>query len=276
MAQPQSILRRDVLDQGFEIGLNVDMLSPIQVARQCIDGMTRISQFGLNPDVDKGTVPEDLWYSGGLYPWQAAASAWTISSDSPADTATGTGARTVVFTGLNAGYAVMLPQTVALNGTAPVTIPGGPWFRFQELRVLTAGSQRMNVGTIQVRSAGGTVLGNIPPKRGRDKVGGFSVPADHTLYLTEMAVALLLQTNRRAHCTLWLRRDSDSGAAREAADFPASSDSYTRMEFVTPLRVPQKTDIIMRVLDISGNNGAVSGVFHGLLIDERIYAPQLV
>jgi hypothetical protein len=52
--------------------------------------------------------------------YAAAALQMTVSSSSASDTSAGTGARTVLITGLNANYAV-ISESVTMNGQTAVT-----------------------------------------------------------------------------------------------------------------------------------------------------------
>lgn len=79
-------------------------------------GYERASGWGNNPDIDLGG-PEVVDPLGGTtIPWLSSATSLEIVSDSAADAAAGTGARTVSIDGLNANYS-RVSQTVTLNGT---------------------------------------------------------------------------------------------------------------------------------------------------------------
>lgn len=75
------------------------------VAYGQVPGYRRVTALGNNPDVDSGTVPEDIWAGGGAYPWMTGATALEIVSSSANDAAAGTGARTVTINGLDINYA---------------------------------------------------------------------------------------------------------------------------------------------------------------------------
>jgi hypothetical protein len=274
----RSVLQRRDFD--FTPTHTIDMMSPLQLARLCVPGMDRISQFGLNMEISNSSSPEDLWSAGGVYLWPTAASQWEIVSSSPLDTAAGTGARRVNFAGLNSSYDAMAAVNVSLAGTTPVAIPGGPYFRFLQMQINDAGSLRRNQGTITVRPAGGgSTLGTIPAGRGRDKASMYTVPAGRTLYITEIALILVQFTspNANVHATIWTQRPGPSGFYElEASDLTcAASEPYTRIVLKTPVAMPQKTDISLRVLGVTGLTGgqsvAVAGAFHGIQIDETLY-----
>src|SRR3972149_2497177 len=103
----------------------------IEVAFGAVPGHTRVSALGSNPDVDTGTLPEDVWDGGGLYPFMTAATFLEVLSSSVNDSAAGTGARTITLFGLNASY-VPVNQVITLNGVTPVAIPTA-LFRIQNI-----------------------------------------------------------------------------------------------------------------------------------------------
>ena len=129
----------------------------IETAFGAVTGHTRISGVGSNPDVDTGTLPEDVWDGGGLYPFLTASTALEIVSSDVNDSAAGTGARTVSVAGLNSSY-VPVNQTLTLNGTTPVAIPTA-LFRIQNIRISSAGTGKVNAGIITVPAGFSLVMG---------------------------------------------------------------------------------------------------------------------
>ena len=134
-----------------------------------------------------GTDFEDIWGGSSDFVFPTAAESWEVVSDNANDSAAGTGARTVTINSLAADYSEQSPETVSLNGTTPVAIPG-THFRPNNLastRALfcaTAGSSNTNEGTITLRVAGG---GNprayILPGAGINEDGLVTAPLNKTL-----------------------------------------------------------------------------------------------
>ena len=79
-----------------------------------------------------------------------------ISSTNSADTALGTGARTVLITGLNANYDV-ITEIITLNGQVGVTT-ANIYFRINDLECQTYGTDKRNRGDIYLGS--GTITGS--------------------------------------------------------------------------------------------------------------------
>lgn len=135
----------------------------------------RFAAVGRNPDVDSGT-DEDIWSSGGDYPFNAVDAQTELLSDNAADTAAGIGAQSVTVTGLSGG--VITQETVATNGVAAVIL-ANQYSRIFATEIATAGSSGSNVGTITVQqTAGPVILGLILPLVGNVLNAIFTIPDD--------------------------------------------------------------------------------------------------
>jgi len=87
----------------------------------------------------------------------------SVVSSSAADSAAGTGAQQVLFTYLDAAFAVH-QELVTLNGVTPVNTVGVNWAYLESIQVVQVGSGKTNAGTISVYTAvagGGTVWGSV-------------------------------------------------------------------------------------------------------------------
>lgn len=93
---------------------------------------------------------KDMWNVAlQLYPFMAAAGEFTVVSSDAADAAAGTGIRTVELFILNAAFE-MKQVTVILNGTTPVVVSGGDWYRVLDMVATTAGSGGVAAGVIDL------------------------------------------------------------------------------------------------------------------------------
>lgn len=102
-------------------------------------------------DVDTATVPEDVWDGGGAYVWPAAllaAADIDIQSNAAADTAAGTGARTITIDGLDSDY-MEQSETVTLGGVTPAH-PANDYIRLCCITIVTVGSGTVNAGDINL------------------------------------------------------------------------------------------------------------------------------
>lgn len=245
--------------------LDVEGLS-IAIGASSIVGA--VSKFGAHFDLDTAELPTSLTTavlaSGGVYPYPSVAGALEVVSSDAADAAAGTGMRTVLIMGLDAEW-LLKSEIVTLNGITPVALPG-TWIRTHRMYGITAGSGKVNVGTVTVRpSGGGVTLLDIPPDFGQSVHGIFTVPADRRgFFKTWKCVHLPKAAVEAVHAHVAIvTRENDQ------ADRPfrvrQTSSTGTPNPFVVPVEIPPMTDIEMRVLTVDANNTQIAGTFQLVL-----------
>jgi len=126
------------------------------VARNLISGVANFKKQGFNSGV---TTTQRMLNSGGtaIVPLTVAAAISFVSNGAGAgnDTAAGTGARSLLITGVDASGNYQT-ETLVLNGTTPV-VTTKTWLGvLNRVQVLTAGTGRVNAGTITGTSGGNT------------------------------------------------------------------------------------------------------------------------
>jgi hypothetical protein len=110
--------------------------------------------YGANVVV--GTTEVDVWQESGKYPWLDAAEYIDFASTDAADTALGTGARSLLIAGLD-NDCVPITEVVPLDGTTPARTVN-QYYRLEECRVFAVGSGETQAGTIRGTAAtAGTV-----------------------------------------------------------------------------------------------------------------------
>ena len=157
----------------------------LQVSRGQIMGHRTVTVVGFNQNVDTQWVDIS---AGGAIAQSGAAIQLSVSSTSADDTATGTGARTIVILGLDADYNE-IQEVVTLEGLTPVFTEQF-FLRTNKATVLTAGSNGGSVGDIYIGS--GTVTDGVPATIYEDIIfdfntsltASYTIPAGYTGYLT--------------------------------------------------------------------------------------------
>ena len=234
----------------------------ISISSGNLTGVDYIEKFGMNIDVDSNK--ETIWDGGGLYNYLLSPETVAVTSTSGNDSATGTGARTVEVQGLNENYE-LITETLTVGGA-----PGVQTFiRVFRVRVLTAGSVRVNVGTLSITTTGtSTVLAQIVIQggsgTGQTFMSLYTVPAGKTAYLTQWSVGAGKQ-NTDAVCFL-MCRPLDGDTAFNAKDMVAVSATTFAKNYVIPLMFAEKTDIEIRGYSTT-NNSVVTSSFNLILID---------
>lgn len=120
------------------------------------DNVFPVWKFGANQSV--GTSFETIWSAGGLYNYIASATSVNISSSDTDDTSAGTGARTVLVSGLDANWD-LATETVVMDGQTLVATTE-TFIRMFRIQVITGGSGGANAGDIYVST--GTATNGVP------------------------------------------------------------------------------------------------------------------
>ncbi len=143
--------------------------------------IVNVHKYGRNLDLD-AAVPETIWDKGGSYVWPSGSEKVKVVSSSVADTAAGTGLRTIRIDGLDANWDLQ-SETITLNGTTPVE-GDLDFLRVFKQKGLTAGSGGTNAGIITCSGViSSLVFGAMVVGMGNSQLGLYSVPRLTTMEL---------------------------------------------------------------------------------------------
>ena len=199
-----------------------------------------VHKFGRNNSVGNGTW-EDIWTRGGAYVWPQVGGTLLVSSDSTADTSTGTGARTIVVEGLSTAFEP-IQETISMLGTTTST--GTKNFRRINLAYVdTAGTygglfDGANTGTITINTSTGGAVGEIIASTGGGTVGfGETQLSMYTVPENQTA------TIRRIHLS------ADAGKAADVAMFQRRLAGNTTAPF-SAKRLIAEFDAVQGEVDV--------------------------
>jgi hypothetical protein len=225
----------------------------LDVVRGAIPNAFAIHKFGANFDIDQADDPESVWTSGGLYPWASLSSAQTIYciSTSASDTAT------LSIEGLDANYDEQT-EIVTLTGATAVATTN------TFIRVFRMTYDAENVGdiTARVTSGTGTVVAQIDAGYSQTLMAVYTIPAGFTGYLTTLDATI----DGTKTCQVLMYHRLTGKPFRIA--HVAESDGHYRYDFNAPLKLPAKTDVDIRVDQVSGNDARVTANFDIVLIKD--------
>lgn len=235
---PQTDLQRNTDNLGIAAGLYGDRRV--------------IHKFGRNAAV--GSSVEDIWLVGGIYDWFTVASQLEIVSTAAGDAAAGAGARLVRIEGLDANF-VEIFEDVIPTGVTPVATSQS-FLRVNRAFVVESGTYGKtgvgHAGTITVRgiTAGPDqaqigIVNGVP--LGQSQLGRYTVPAGHTAYVNDLHAFVTGVGTNTASIILFRRPNADIiaapfAAARLLTQFEGV-DGPAELDFETPHRIPEKTDI---------------------------------
>jgi hypothetical protein len=219
-----------------------------------------IHKFGYNGAV--GTTEEIIWPPGNGYTYLAAAETLQVSSSDvdddgdPADT----GARTVTIEGLDSNWEEV-SDTITMNGTSSVETSVS-FLRVFRAYVATAGSSETNEGLISIKDNADTVtLAQIVAGRGQSQMAMWTVPAGHTLFITQLTASE--SNNKRVRVRLYFCNRATANQAFRLRDELVVNASDASRRYTIPLKFTEKTDIEIRGEEQASGGGDVNAGFEG-------------
>ncbi len=237
-----------------------------EVAGGNVAGYETIDKYGENPDIDTGTFPEDIWDFGGLYVFSSSADIDRISSSSALDT------MDIEIQGLDSAYN-LVTQTISLTGQTPVALTTS---LLRVFRMKNMGTSDIS-GNVYcfVNSAVSSGVPNIDANvRAMIRNGNnqtlmmiYTVPAGKTLYYKQGYIALSRANDVGAEFTLRVRSEGGVFQTKRKIALNSGASSYWLADYLIARVIPEKTDIVFRCDEVTGNNTAVTGGFSGYLRD---------
>ena len=164
--------------EGTDVDYNV------QVALGQIPGANPLFITGENPNV--GPILSDVSDFGSMV-FPTAAESWEIISDNVNDTLLGTGLRQVLVETLDGNYDITTVQVIDMDGDNAVAV-AGTHLSVRLFFGFTAGSNENNIGTVDLRVAGGgNVRARMRPTKGRSFNSFYVTPNGKTSILSQSA-----------------------------------------------------------------------------------------
>ena len=225
----------------------------LQVARGQIPYHKHVYKFGQNAVV--GDSVETIWSQEGLYSYPPSATTMTVSSSNTNDTSAGTGARTVLISGLDGNYDE-ISETITMNGQTPVTTTNS-FLRVNRALVLTAGSGEANAGIIYVGT--GTVTTGVPANiyttingdgTNQTLQSFWTVPANYTGYVYQTNISTGNSSNTPAVLKTLLVARPHGGVFNTKEVIVLTDGNHLQM-YNFPIKLTEKTDIEFRAVSSS-------------------------
>jgi hypothetical protein len=232
----------------------------MNVAQGLVDSQLSVFKNGYATGLSQG-VEATVWSQGTVYPWGSWTSAQRlyVSSSSASDTA-----QTIYINGLDSSYNT-ISESITTNGTTPVQTTG-TYLRINQMYIVTGNT---NVGTITtyLGSPTGTIVGGIPIGLGRAKQSVYTVPNGYTAYILYGTATQFRggSGNIGGTVRMWIRTPDGTPNNFILQYIAECVNGQFRDEFIVPLRVPQHSDIDIRVLP-DGNATSATVAWQMILI----------
>jgi hypothetical protein len=229
----------------------------LNVSMGKVRGASTIHKFGAVPALSQNTTGTVWDKNDTLYPWSAFATAGVITASIANASDNG---KQVTVLGLDANYEEV-SETFTISSTATVagTVPFIRVFR----AYVTNGSAT-NVGDINFTKGGVDIL-RITAGKGQTLMAIYTIPAGKTGYLYKGVATC--QAGADGTGNMFVRYFGQE-AFRIGHSFEVSGDGEYDYEFSFPIRIPEKSDIDVRVTTRT-NNGRYTAAFDLLLLTEQ-------
>jgi hypothetical protein len=228
----------------------------LNVARGKVRGASMIHKFGAVPEVAQASTGTVWDKNTTLYPWSAFDTAGVITA-SIANASDND--KQVLVQGLDANYEEV-EEIFILSSTA--TVAGTVSFKRVFRAFVTNGSTN-NVGDVNFTKGGTDVL-RILAGKAQTLMAIYTVPAGKTGYLYRGVCTA--QADADATGDMFVRYFGQQ-AFRIGHSFEVSGGSEYDYEFSFPIRIPEKSDIDVRVT-VRTNKGRYTAAFDILLLEE--------
>ncbi len=228
----------------------------LNISRGLVKGTSYVHKFGAVPSMSTNTTGT-VWDIGDtIYPWSAWATAGTITIDR-ADA--GDANKQVTVVGLDANYNALTETITLTNATGNTSTQ--TFIRVFRAFVVDGTT---NVGLISIKR-NSTVVAAIIAGKGQTLMSVYTVPAGHTAYLLKGTCTA--QAGADGTGDMYIRYFGQS-SFRVGHSFEVSgSGGQYLYEFATPIAIPAKSDIDVRIATRS-NNGRYTAAFDLILIND--------
>ena len=195
-----------------------------------------------------------------------------ISSSSANDTSAGTGARTVLITGLyqdsTTSKWIEQTETLIMNGQTAVSSTNTNWIRINRMDVITSGSGQTNAGDIYLSVQATSLTAGVPASNILNAIitgfnnstsGNFYVPSGYSFYFTKGNCFFLNDNNNR----ILLRERYSIGTSStrpiyHIAYYPMGSVSY---DYTGSSAYLEKTNINLSIFKDTGTTNKPGSYF---------------
>lgn len=225
--------------------LNIGNISSdflIEVAQGKRPNYRLVSIDGFNPSVDNTTVPEDLWWTGGVYPGfpSGAAEQFQLVAVNGGDVG-----GTITFDymeDLDSDW-----QTTSFTLTSTLMSTGITGVRLRNMKFTNAGASALGSITARHITTTANVFAYIHPAYNSSVDGNYTIPKGYKGYLISHSVGISRTTSTvTVDGVIFTKKHG--GSQNYIAPFNCSMMSQYNKYFNGALVFDEKTDLITRVV----------------------------
>lgn len=215
----------------------------LMVAEGLYQNTSNTIKDGINPDVRSGSVPEDIWYSGGTYtgfPTGAVEAAEIVVAGAD----TGTVYYSYLASNTSTDYVF---GTKAITGAGTYALGHNIW-RCNFAYFVASSSTAFNVGDITIRNTPTTanVFTTIPAGFSQSYTAAYTVPFGSAIYIDRVTAVVRGATSTSLDGHFWYRANGESPRLRFPFNVQFGSLYFDDVDYL--IRIPALTDIMPRII----------------------------
>jgi hypothetical protein len=221
----------------------------LNLANGLVQGHNVTIKDGFNADVDTGSVPEDLWSSGGVYTGFVATAAAGEIVVAGADT--GTVYYSYMATDTDTDYTF---GSIAVTGAGTYALGHNIWR--SNFAYFDNGST-INVGLITLRHTAtpANIFWTIDAGLGQSYCAAYSVPTGSKVFIDRITANLRGATTGSADGYFYYKPWTESPRLRFPFELQFGTLYFDDMDYL--IAIPEKVDFIPRITYVSANNLSV-------------------
>ena len=236
-----------IVPQTFGASVVRPMDFNLMVAKKLYQGHEATIKDGINPDVDTGTVPEDIFGLGGIYTgFPALAEEGQVIV---AGANTGTVYYSYLASDLDEDYTF---GSVNVAGAGTYNLGHNIWRCNYMLFVGSTGNMNTSIISIGQAVTTANIFATISANQGQSFCAAYTVPKGHTAYIDRVTGNIRGGTSASADMYFWWRRNGQSPLLRIPFTLNFGSSYFDDVDYL--VEVPELTDIIPRCTFSSTNN----------------------
>lgn len=219
------------------------------VAQNLFEGHQNTIKDGINADISSGTVPEDVWQTGGAYtgfPTAAVENGEIIVAGAD----TGTVYYSYLLSPTSTDYVI---GSKAITGAGTYSLGHNIW-RCNFAYFVSSSATAFNVGLITIRNTTTTtnIFCEILAGYSQSYCAAYTVPYGSSIYLDRLQGTLRGNTNATLDGFIWYRAYGESPRLRFPFTLQFGSLYFDDVDYL--VRIPQQTDLVPRITSASTNN----------------------
>lgn len=172
------------------------------------------------------------------------------------------GAKKILIYGLNKNYE-QISEIINLNGTKTVNSTK-LFLRINFVKVIEVGSIRYNIGTIIISVD--NILSEILPTNNESFYGIYTVPINRTCFIVSLDTSLYCKSNNTSLQLNLNRKCNNIFYTKDIICLCSNGTSNLCKKYYLPIKIEEKTDIILNINKFSGKSFVNTTILNGILI----------